>query len=245
MGGARLAFVESTHQLKDCKILQRGLGSSEQKIDGGDDRIPIGCEISCDGPEAVNTKVLARGSTTSALIACAMIVPLTRWVAIAIGIRLKDRPSSAEVVVQLDRLAVGSMPIRVRPSSFTRQQRDFVTEALFYDQPLERREPTMIVTRTVIRLAAVRIGLDLVRKRSGPFSPGEVPFSGQANCQRERPRLPRFGEHGPVHINRAAGQPLAVHGSWSGARQIQGNPPTYRRIRRRVRLPPPPRARAR
>jgi hypothetical protein len=31
---------------------------------------------------------------------------------------------------------------------------------------------------------------------------------------------------------------------WSGARPIQDNPPTYRRIRRRVRLPAPPRARA-
>ena len=52
------------------------------------------------------------------------------------AIRLKDRPSSCEVVVQLDGLAVGSMPIRVPPSFLTRKQRDSVTEVLFYDQPL-------------------------------------------------------------------------------------------------------------
>jgi hypothetical protein len=75
-----------------------------------------------------------------------------------------------------------------------------VDQALGQDQALKRREPMVIVLRTVVGLAAVGRCLEFIGKRGGPFIPSEMPLLGKLDRERKGLRLPGFGEHWPAVV---------------------------------------------
>ena len=60
----------------------------------------------------------------------------------------------------------------------------------------------MVVTRAIVRLTALYIGLQFVSKGGGPFPPSKVASSRELHGQRKRLSLPWLGEYRSVRIAR-------------------------------------------
>src|SRR4029077_10075647 len=86
-------------------------------------------------------------------------------------------------------------PVRVGPRFFAGGERCRVAQALGGNQSLQSRKPMFVVMRAVVGLTAIGGGLELLRKRRGPFLPSEMPMLGEFHGKRKRLRLPRFGKH--------------------------------------------------
>ena len=64
----------------------------------------------------------------------------------------------------------------------------------------------VVVARAIIRLAAIRRGLQFISERGRPFLPGKMSLRGQPDGEREGLCLPRFGKDRPTLIARQAWQ---------------------------------------
>src|SRR5260370_14392366 len=95
----------------------------------------------------------------------------------------------------------------------------------------------LVVTRTVVGLAAVCGRLELIGERSRPFLPREMPLLGELDGECERLGLPGLGKHGPALVARQTRQRREVFGLRNGIKPAQGSHPTWRDIQNRAAQP--------
>src|SRR5690348_17608853 len=86
---------------------------------------------------------------------------------------------------ELDRLAVWRMAIGLCPGFLTRGERGRIGQPFFRDEALERGQPMIVVTRTVVGLTAIGGRFEFRGQRRGPFLPGEMTLFGKPDCERE------------------------------------------------------------
>src|SRR5260370_32166911 len=103
----------------------------------------------------------------------------------------------------------------------------------------------LVVTRTVVGLAAACGGLEFIGERSRPFLPREVPLLGELDGERERVSLPGLGKRGSALVARQARQRREAFGLRNGIRPAQGSHPTWRDKQNRAAQPVLPTAHAR
>src|ERR1700722_20418295 len=99
---------------------------------------------------------------------------------------------------QLNRLAVGSVPVSAGPCFLPTRESRRIAQALGGDEALQRREPMLVVMRAIVRLAAIGGCLEFVCERGGPLFPSEMPSLGKFHSERERLRLPGLAKDGPA-----------------------------------------------
>src|SRR6266852_5595556 len=92
---------------------------------------------------------------------------------------------------------MGSVPIGFDPGLLALKQRGHVSQGLRRDQAFEGRQPVLIITRPVVRYAAIGGGLEFIGKRGGPLFPGEIALLGEPDSKGECLRLQRSAKTGP------------------------------------------------
>src|SRR5258708_38872676 len=95
----------------------------------------------------------------------------------------------------------------------------------------------LVITRTVVGLAAVCGCLEFVGEGSRPFLPREMPLFGKLDGERERLGLPGLGKHGPALVARQTRQRREAFGLGNGIRPAQDSHPTWRDKRNRAAQP--------
>src|SRR4029450_13187756 len=96
--------------------------------------------------------------------------------------RRRGRPSNsplAGVVVhgmgaELDGLPVRCMSIRVGPGLLALEERRRTDQAFGCDETLQRRQPVLVITRSIVRVATLGGCFDFIGERRRPFVPGEM-----------------------------------------------------------------------
>jgi hypothetical protein len=135
---------------------------------------------------------------------------LWKWLISVHEPRMKIRRSVSPLLpfaagtIQFHRSPVRGMEVSFRPCFFAFMHCLPIRKAFVDDKAFERRQPMLIIMCAVIRLAAIRGGLQLIGQRSGPLLPCEMALLGEPDGKRKRLRLPRFGEYRAIGIPREA-----------------------------------------
>src|SRR5271167_2132798 len=93
--------------------------------------------------------------------------------------------SSAGIALKLHRHPMRRVSVGLRPRLFAFQQRGRIGQLLCHDQTLERREPAVVVPRSIVRFTARRIRLQFIGEYRSPFSPSEVPQLRELDGERK------------------------------------------------------------
>ena len=124
---------------------------------------------------------------------------------------------------QLDGLAVRSVSIGCGPGFFACEECGSIGQPLRGDQSLQSSQPVFVVARTVVGFTTSGSDLELVGQRGRPLLPRELALLGELDGERERLRLPRFGEHRPALVTRQPreiGELLGSAGLRSGSLKV-------------------------
>ncbi len=137
------------------------------------------------------------------------------------------------------RLAMRRRPVCLHPGRFAPLDGGGVQYMFCGDQPLQRQEPMVVITRTIVRLAAFPRFSQHAAERVGPLGPGETArlILMQPHRQGEGLGLPGLRE------NRSVGIPRQARGrreTRDAVRRGQDNPPTDRDRRCRAGWRPRP-----
>src|SRR5260370_23285014 len=82
------------------------------------------------------------------------------------------------------------MSIRFGPGFLAFEHRRRIGQVLLCDETLESCQPMVVIARAIVRLAAIRRGLEFIRERGCPFTPCEVSLCGQPDRECECLCLP-------------------------------------------------------
>lgn len=78
---------------------------------------------------------------------------------------------------QLDGLTVRRVPVGVGPGFLSCEHRGRISQALGRHQALKSRQPVLIITRAVVRFAAIGCGFEFLRECRRPLFPSEMTCS--------------------------------------------------------------------
>src|SRR5579863_591850 len=92
------------------------------------------------------------------------------------------------------------MPVSIGPCFLASSERPRIAQAFGSNEPLQSREPMLVISRTVIRLTAIGGGLQFIRKRGCPLFPGKMPLLGKFHGERECLRFPRLAKYRPAFV---------------------------------------------
>ena len=112
----------------------------------------------------------------------------------AVRIRASSRSDIRSDTLKLDWLSVRRAPVGLGPRFLAFGECCAFRQSTFAHESLERREPMVVITRAVVRLAARRRLFDLVRQGARPLLPSKRTLAMKMHDKREGLRLPGLGE---------------------------------------------------